>query len=101
MTSGEDGTGEGQRRIEQLKKNSLYFSSKLREMGFIVYGDNGSPVIPLLLFQPAKIPCFSRELLERGIAVVVVGYPATTIISSRARFCISASHTKSDLGKHL
>ncbi|KAI9486599.1 MAG: pyridoxal phosphate-dependent transferase [Benjaminiella poitrasii] len=97
IIAGDDGTGEGQRRIDQLAKNSLYFSTRLRQLGFIVYGDVGSPVIPLLLFQPAKIPCFSRELLKRGIAVVVVGYPATTIISSRARFCISASHTKRDL----
>jgi serine palmitoyltransferase len=44
---------------------------------------------------------FSRELLKRGIAVVVVGYPATPIISSRARFCISSSHTREDLEKAL
>lgn len=66
-------------------------------MGFIVYGDPDSPVIPLLLFHPAKIPAFSRELLARGIAVVVVGYPATPIITSRVRFCLSASHTLEDL----
>lgn len=70
-------------------------------MGFIVYGDQGSPVIPLLLFNPAKIPAFSRELLKRGIAVVVVGYPATPIITSRARFCISSAHTREDLDKAL
>lgn len=44
---------------------------------------------------------FSREMLKRGIAIVVVGYPATPIISSRARFCISAAHTREDLDKAL
>lgn len=97
IISGHDDTGEGMRRINQLSKNSAYLSKRLRQMGFIVYGDHGSPVIPLLLFQPAKIPAFSRELLKRGIAVVVVGYPATPIISSRARLCVSATHTKNDL----
>jgi serine palmitoyltransferase len=29
--------------------------------------------------------------------VVVVGFPATSVILSRARFCISASHTHEDL----
>jgi 7-keto-8-aminopelargonate synthetase-like enzyme len=53
---GEDGTDDGRRRIKQLAENSLYFAAKLREMGFIVYGDHGSPVVPLLLFNPAKIP---------------------------------------------
>lgn len=40
---------------------------------------------------------FSREALARGLAVVVVGYPATPIITSRVRFCISAAHTRADL----
>ncbi|KAI8393711.1 pyridoxal phosphate-dependent transferase [Radiomyces spectabilis] len=98
---GEDGTDEGRRKIKQLAENSLYFAARLRQMGFIVYGDHGSPVVPLLLFNPAKIPAFSRELLKRGIAVCVVGYPATPIISSRARFCLSASHTKDDIDHAL
>ncbi len=34
---------------------------------------------------------------RRGVCVVVVGYPATPIVESRARFCLSASHTKEDL----
>ncbi|KAI8377283.1 hypothetical protein BD560DRAFT_432974 [Blakeslea trispora] len=46
---------------------------------------------------PAKTPLFSREILMRGVAVVVVGYPATAIAEVRARFCISAAHTKDDL----
>ena len=52
---GEDGTEDGVRRIQDLADNSRYFSNSLRKMGFIVYGDEGSPVIPLLLFNPAKI----------------------------------------------
>ncbi|KAI8370979.1 pyridoxal phosphate-dependent transferase [Blakeslea trispora] len=52
---GEDGTDDGVRRIQDLAENSRYFSNSLRKMGFIVYGDEGSPVIPLLLFNPAKI----------------------------------------------
>ncbi|ORX49857.1 PLP-dependent transferase [Hesseltinella vesiculosa] len=98
---GEDGSDDGRRRIQRLAENSLYFACRLREMGFIVYGDHGSPVVPLLLFNPAKIPAFSRELLKRGIAVCVVGYPATPIVTSRARFCLSASHTKEDLDNAL
>ncbi|KAI7902172.1 pyridoxal phosphate-dependent transferase [Cokeromyces recurvatus] len=98
---GEDGTDDGRKRIQTLAENARYFSNALRKMGFIVYGDEGSPVIPLLLFNPAKISAFSREMLKRGIAIVVVGYPATPIISSRARFCISSAHTKEDLDKAI
>ena len=42
---------------------------------------------------------FSREMLTRGIAVVVVGFPATSIIESRTRFCLSAGHTHEMLEK--
>lgn len=41
----------------------------------------------------------SRELLKRGIGIVVVGFPATPITLARARFCLSASHTKEQLDK--
>jgi serine palmitoyltransferase len=41
----------------------------------------------------------SRELLERGVASVIVGFPATKLTEGRLRFCISASHTKEMLDK--
>lgn len=70
-------------------------------MGFVVYGDEGSPIVPALIFQPGKIAAFSREALARDLAVVVVGYPATPIDAARVRFCISASHTRADLERAL
>ncbi|RKP05866.1 pyridoxal phosphate-dependent transferase, partial [Thamnocephalis sphaerospora] len=97
MIMGEDGTDEGKQKLMALARNSRYFSSRLREMGFIVYGSEDSPVIPLLLFHPAKIAAFSRECTARGIAVVVVSYPATPMITSRVRFCLSAAHTMEDI----
>ena len=42
---------------------------------------------------------FGREMLKRNIGVVVVGFPATPIIESRARFCISAAHSKDMLDR--
>lgn len=50
-----------------------------------------------MLYNPGKMPAFSRMMLERKIAVVVVGYPATPLTSSRVRLCVSASLTKEDL----
>lgn len=64
-------------------------------------GHDDSPIIPLLIFSPAKLPAFSHEMLRRKISVVVVGYPATPLISSRARLCCSAAHTKEDLDRLL
>lgn len=42
---------------------------------------------------------FAREMLERKIGVVVVGFPATPITEARARFCLSAAHTRAMLNK--
>uniref|UniRef100_A0AAY3ZZF2 serine C-palmitoyltransferase n=1 Tax=Denticeps clupeoides TaxID=299321 RepID=A0AAY3ZZF2_9TELE len=91
---GEDGTTLGCERIRQLAENTIYFRRRLQEMGFIIYGNSDSPVVPMMLYMPAKIGAFGREMLKRNIGVVVVGFPATPIIESRARFCVSAAHTK-------
>ncbi|PWN40689.1 PLP-dependent transferase [Ceraceosorus guamensis] len=131
---------EGRERLRRLAFNARYLSSGLRKLGFIVYGHRDSPIVPLLIFNPAKMQMFSRMMLDRSssvppsrrlaasekdlssrelarlndpasaealhddgtfsrppIVVVVVAYPATPLISSRVRFCVSASHTKSDI----
>lgn len=136
---------EGRERLRRLAFNARYLSSGLRKLGFIIYGHRDSPIIPLLIFHPAKMPLFSRMMLDRSrslapsqrppsftvveegsegehdssklprgmddpadlsladrparppIVVVVVAYPATPLISSRVRFCVSASHTKKDM----
>uniref|UniRef100_A0A673MVB0 serine C-palmitoyltransferase n=1 Tax=Sinocyclocheilus rhinocerous TaxID=307959 RepID=A0A673MVB0_9TELE len=98
---GKDGTTIGLSRIQRLAENTVYFRRRLQEMGFIIYGNNDSPVVPMMLYMPAKLGAFGREMLKRNIGVVVVGFPATPIIESRARFCISAAHTKEMLDRAL
>lgn len=98
---GKDGTTEGQKRINQLKWNTQYFRRKLKESGFIIYGNDDSPVVPLLIFLPSKVAAMNRTCLEKGLGIVVVGFPATPIIESRARLCLSAAHTKEMLDKAL
>lgn len=101
MLLGEDGTNIGAERIQRLADNARYFREGLKCLGLTVYGEDCSPVIPAMIYQLAKIPKFSRECLARGVAVVVVGYPATSLVTGRVRFCVSGAHTKSDLYKCL
>lgn len=91
---GEDGTNEGIRRIRQLARNATYFRQKLRELGFIVYGSKDSPVVPVGVFVPAKLAYCVREMRKSGVAIVAVGFPATPLVESRIRFCLSSAHTK-------
>ncbi|KAF8762461.1 hypothetical protein HU200_009426 [Digitaria exilis] len=98
---GEDGTNRGAKKLAQIRENSNFFRSELKKMGFEVLGDNNSPVMPIMLYNPAKIPSFSRECLRLNVAAVVVAFPATPLLLSRARICISASHSREDLIKGL
>jgi serine palmitoyltransferase len=93
--------GQGEERLQRLAFNSRYLRLGLKRLGFIVYGHDDSPIVPVMLYNPAKMPAFSHEMLKRKISVVVVGYPATPLVSSRARFCLSAAHNKDDLDRLL
>lgn len=97
MIMGEDGTSKGRDKILNLRRNANMFRRGLERMGCEVLGDDDSPVVPVMLYNPSKIPAFSRACLDRKLAVVVVGFPATPLIKSRVRFCISAAHSEVDL----
>lgn len=99
--TGELNPGMGEERLQRLAFNSRYLRLGLKRLGFIVYGHDDSPIIPVLLYNPAKMPAFSHEMLKRKISVVIVAYPATPLISSRARFCVSSAHNKDDLDRLL
>jgi len=88
---------EGKERIKRLHDNSDLMRKELSDAGLYVVGDYGSAVIPMLICQPGKIAYTARLLFERGIAVVVVGFPAVPILFSRIRFCVSANHTKEQI----
>ena len=88
---GDEGGTEGEERLQRLAFNSRYLRLGLKRLGFIVYGHDDSPIIPLLLYNPAKMPAFSHEMLKRKIAVVIVGYPATPLVQSRYYTSLTSS----------
>ncbi|KAK6640651.1 hypothetical protein RUM44_012348 [Polyplax serrata] len=98
---GEDGTNEGARRIRQLARNTKYFRQRLRQIGVIIYGNEDSPVVPMLVYMFSKIGAVVRTLKKKKIATVGVGFPATPLMEGRIRFCLSAGHTKEQLENAL
>ncbi|KAK4044650.1 pyridoxal phosphate-dependent transferase [Parachaetomium inaequale] len=101
LITGEICPGQGEERLQRLAFNSRYLRLGLKRLGLITYGHDDSPIIPIVLYHPGKMAAFSHEMLKRKISVVVVGYPATPLISSRARFCISSAHNKEDMDRIL
>ncbi|PBP17476.1 serine palmitoyltransferase 2 [Diplocarpon rosae] len=101
IIAGETCPGQGEERLQRIAFNSRYLRLGLKRLGYITYGHDDSPIIPIMLYNPAKMPAFSHEMLRRKISVVIVGYPATPLVSSRARFCVSAAHNKDDMDRLL
>ncbi|KAK3334018.1 pyridoxal phosphate-dependent transferase [Cercophora scortea] len=101
IIAGEMAPGQGEERLQRIAFNSRYVRLGLKRLGFIVSGHDDSPIVPIMVYGPAKICAFSHEMLKRKISVVVVGYPATPLIQSRVRFCLSAAHNKDDLDRLL
>ncbi|KAK4436809.1 Long chain base biosynthesis protein 2b, partial [Sesamum alatum] len=65
---GKDGSNRGFQKLARIRENNNFFQSELQKMGFEVLNDNDSPVMPIMLYNPAKIPAFSLECLKRNVA---------------------------------
>ncbi|KAL4975021.1 hypothetical protein BDW66DRAFT_167440 [Aspergillus desertorum] len=74
------------------------FQANSKRLGFVVFGHDNSPIVPLMLYHQAKMPAFYRVMLLCKIPGVVVTYP-TTLENFPARLCISAAHIKDGLGR--
>jgi hypothetical protein len=69
-----------------LQTSSLKYEDQLTElkkMGFAVLGDNDSPVMSIMLYNPAKIPAFSRECLKQKVSD---GFPVKCYFCSECCF---------------
>lgn len=92
---------DGMARVRRLSKNIHYFRRSMQKKGFIVYGDDDSPVIPMMLFLPSRMSGFVNLLRSMNVATVGVGYPAVPLGMERARFCVSAGHTEEMMDKAI
>jgi 7-keto-8-aminopelargonate synthetase-like enzyme len=43
---------------------------RLKRMGFVVYGDTASPIVPLMLYNPAKIPYAAHACVHVHVCVL-------------------------------
>eukprot|EP00727_Mastigamoeba_balamuthi_P008144 m51a1_g3950 putative serine palmitoyltransferase (675) ;mRNA; f:327767-334443 len=84
-------TPAGRELIRRLRDNSIRFRRQLTRERCSLLGPADTPVVPLMVRHPAKLPVFSRMLLKQDVAAVIVGYPATPVTGLRARFCISGA----------
>jgi glycine C-acetyltransferase len=77
--------------MERLRRNTTILKSGLTDLGFDT-GASSTPVLPLLLGDEFRAYRVAREMLERGIFVSAVVYPAVSPGQARLRLCATAAH---------
>lgn len=90
-------------QIQRMWLNGISYDSGLSYTGSNSWSNKKLDIHVLsLITQKCSMFCyraFSREMLKRNVAVVIAGFPATSLIEARARICLSASHTREMLDK--
>jgi len=82
--------------VDRLWENTRYFKAEMRDMGFDT-GGSVTPITPVMLGEAPLAQQFSRELFEKSVFAMAIGYPTVPRDKARIRVMISASHTQDDL----
>ena len=85
-------------RVARLQQNAAFFHAKAKAKGLKVpSGAIGSAVSPILIGDSISAVVLSHRLLERGVNVLPVLYPAVPANAARLRFFLTAMHSESDI----
>ena len=85
---------------QQLKNNSLYFRTKMSDLGFnLVPGDH--PIIPVILGDATLAQEMASALYIEGIFVTGFAYPVVPMGKARIRTQMSASLTTEQLDQAI
>ncbi|HUF51114.1 MAG TPA: aminotransferase class I/II-fold pyridoxal phosphate-dependent enzyme [Longimicrobiales bacterium] len=77
--------------MERLRANTRTMKEGLTSLGFDT-GASTTPVVPLLLGDEWRAYRVARAMLERGIFVSAVVFPAVSPGQARLRLCATAAH---------
>lgn len=80
-------------RVTQLKARSQYFLNLAQQKGLNTGKSQNSPIIPIIVGEPAKAVQLSQRLLQVGINVQPMVYPSVPYDAARLRFFLSCLHT--------
>jgi 7-keto-8-aminopelargonate synthetase-like enzyme len=84
-------------RVERLAQRSRYFLDRAKAAGLDTGHAQGRAVVPVMIGDSLKTVKLVERLLERGINVVPIIYPAVPMQSARLRFFITSEHTEAQL----
>ena len=81
---------------EKLFENTRLFAEKIKEIGLDVL-DNGTPIIPVMLYDEHKAVEMAKRMMEKGVYVVAFSYPVVPRGKARIRTQMSAALDKEDI----
>ncbi|XP_031572298.1 2-amino-3-ketobutyrate coenzyme A ligase, mitochondrial-like [Actinia tenebrosa] len=83
---------------KKIADNTKFFRSKMVKAGFDVKGgEDGHPIVPIMLGDERLAVEFADEMLERGIYVIGFTFPVVPKGTARIRVQISAGHSKEEI----
>ncbi|MFJ2261648.1 aminotransferase class I/II-fold pyridoxal phosphate-dependent enzyme [Streptomyces sp. NPDC087844] len=88
-------------RVARVRRLAEHFRDSARARGFDIGVSRASAVIPVVIGDWEKTMALSNSLLERGVNVMPIGYPAVARDECRLRFFVNADHTEEDLEHSL
>ena len=88
---------EGQKRLKSLHENSVWFRHELIKRDFNVTGEDGSPIVSIVIPPFSLLSTVSRECLKNNLAVAILSLPQVDILEGRIRFCLNSQHTRAEL----
>jgi 8-amino-7-oxononanoate synthase len=84
-------------RVAALQERGQYFLSLAKEAGLNTGSSTGLAVVPVITGDSVRAARLSAGLLERGIHVQPILFPAVPEQAARLRFFMSCMHTEGEL----
>ncbi len=82
--------------VDRLWENTRYFKSEMQTLGFDT-GQSVTPITPVMLGDVKLAKEFSRQLFERGVFAMALGFPTVPKGLARIRVMVSAALSREDL----
>lgn len=85
-------------RRERIVKNTEYFRSEMKSLGYNVIGDE-HPITPVMLGDAKLAQEMSKKLLAKGLYAIGFFYPVVPQGQARIRLQITSEHKQEELDK--
>lgn len=84
-------------RVARLQRNGKLFLSLCRDAGFNTATSEGYAIVSIIVGDMLNAGRLGDRLLDRGLNVLPIIYPAVPMKSTRFRFFITAEHTEAQI----